>query len=69
MMPEWPASIGRDTAEFLGVPWEQARELFYPETQTADWAALEGEEGFISRETAASVVRRLADTGEVDWDA
>ena len=31
--------------------------------------ALEGEEGFISRETAASVVRRLADTGEVDWDA
>ena len=54
-------------AELLGLDFEMAGKLFAPIRENAHFEALPGRQGYISPERAAATLRRLADTGVVDW--
>ena len=53
--------------ELLGITYETANVLFTPTGDEAYYTAPPGTPGHISPERAAATLRRLADTGEVDW--
>ena len=54
-------------ADLLRIPDCKANDLFAPSRQVASYMAPLGAEGHISPARAAATLRRLADTGVVDW--
>ena len=53
--------------KYLGLAQEQADALFLPKNAEANMDARPGQNGYISPQRAAAVLRRLAETGEVNW--
>ena len=54
-------------AELLGIKDDTADVLFAPTSYEAHYTAPPGNPGHISPARAAATLRRLADTGRVDW--
>ena len=53
--------------ELLGLTFEQCGQLFTPDLARAHYCSSRGYPGFITSKRAAKVLRRLADTGRVNW--
>ena len=65
-IPPDAISIPEAAGRYLGIG--QYHRLFFPKVgRVARFGALPGMKGFITKEHAASCLRHLAETGEIDW--
>lgn len=52
---------------WLGISDSDAEALFEPRHECADFRAEPGDDGWITAAHAAAVLRRFAESGEIDW--
>ena len=63
-----PYGGDQDTIEVdLGLSCEEAGRLYAPLQPGVNWMVGPNQDGFITKEHAAAVLRHLAATGTVDW--
>ena len=60
-------AVPETAMSYLGLNLEQENDLFFPHFNVANYQAVKGEPGYISRTRAVATLRRLAETGEVAW--
>jgi hypothetical protein len=64
----WKDELYDQAGELLGLPDErQYMELFQPRTEVANWSSRPYSDSYITNAHAAACLRKLAETGVVDW--